>query len=45
MIRTAILGLVLLAAPAWAAVQVNVQVLGLEPPLESNVLATLSIEH
>ncbi len=44
-IRATILCLALLAAPAWAAVQVNVQVQGLEPPLKNNVLATLSIEH
>lgn len=43
--RAAILGLALLAAPAWATVQVNVQVQGLEPPLKANVLATLSIEQ
>jgi len=42
---TAILGMTLLAAPAWAQVQVNVQVKGLEPPLKTNVLASLSIEH
>ncbi len=43
--RAVILGLALFAAPAWAKVQVNVQVQGLEPPLKSNVLASLSIEH
>ena len=35
----------MLAGPAWAQVHVNVEVQGLEPPLKTNVLASLSIEQ
>lgn len=43
--RILIVGMALLAAPAWAEVHVNVQVQGLPAPLQANVLASLGIKH
>ena len=41
--RLAVLSLILLAAPVWAAVQVNVKVEGVNGGLKNNVLASLGI--
>ena len=42
-IRLAALCLALMATPAWAGVQVNVRVEGINGPLKNNVLASLAI--
>ena len=44
-LRIALLGLLVLAAPALGAVQVKVQVHGLRDELQENVLAMLSLRH